>query len=158
MKSIGLLGSTGSIGVQTLQVIDTYPGEYGIKYLTANKNVTQLAEQALKYNPDTICIVQENFSEELEVLLKNTDITITSGRNALLELAGRNDVDLVMNGLVGASGMEPTIEAVKSGIDVALSNKESMVNGFLMLYLFLKAAGGNDFHIKSFGFYCDCLA
>ncbi len=114
MKSIGLLGSTGSIGVQTLQVIDTFPGEYGIKYLTANKNVKQLAEQALKYNPDTVCIVQENFSEELEVLLKNTDITITSGRNALLELAGRNDVDLVMNGLVGASGMEPTIEAVKN--------------------------------------------
>jgi 1-deoxy-D-xylulose-5-phosphate reductoisomerase len=70
MKSIGLLGSTGSIGMQTLQVIDTFPGEYGIKYLTANKNVKLLAEQALKYNPGTVCIVQENFSEELEVLLK----------------------------------------------------------------------------------------
>ena len=75
-----------------------FHGEYGIKYLTANKNVKQLAEQALKYNPDTVCIVQKNYHEELALLLKNTDITITSGRNALLELAGRNDVDLVMNG------------------------------------------------------------
>ncbi len=127
MKSLGILGSTGSIGVQTSQVIDTFPGEYDVKYLTANKNIKQLAEQALQYNPDTVCIVQENCREELEVLLKGTDITITSGRNALLDLAGRNDVDLVMNGLVGAAGMEPTIEAVKSGVDVALSNKESMV-------------------------------
>ena len=149
MKSIGLLGSTGSIGVQTLQVIDTFPGEYGIKYLTANKNVKQLAEQALKYNPDTVCIVQENFSEELEVLLKNTDITITSGRNALLELAGRNDVDLVMNGLVGASGMEPTIEAVKSGIDVALSNKESMVMAGGIINDLLKSNSCNLFPVDS---------
>ena len=149
MKSIGLLGSTGSIGVQTLQVIDTFPGEYGIKYLTANKNVKLLAEQALKYNPDTVCIVQENFSEELEVLLKNTDITITSGRNALLELAGRNDVDLVMNGLVGASGMEPTIEAVKSGVDVALSNKESMVMAGGIINDLLKSNSCNLFPVDS---------
>ena len=127
MKSIGILGSTGSIGVQTLQVIDTFPGEYKIKYLTANQNVKQLAEQALKYNPDTVCIVQEELKDELESILKNTNISISCGRKALLELAGRNDVELVMNGLVGAAGMEPTIEAVKSGVDVALSNKESMV-------------------------------
>ena len=66
MKSIGILGSTGSIGVQTLQVIDTFPGEYKIKYLTANQNVEHLAEQALKYNPDTVCIVQEELRNELE--------------------------------------------------------------------------------------------
>ena len=72
MKSLGILGSTGSIGVQTSQVIDTFPGEYDVKYLTANKNIKQLAEQALQYNPDTVCIVQENCREELEVLLKGT--------------------------------------------------------------------------------------
>jgi len=66
MKSIGILGSTGSIGVQTLQVIDTFPGEYKVKYLTANQNVKQLAVQALKYNPDTVCIVQEELRNELE--------------------------------------------------------------------------------------------
>ena len=149
MKLIGILGSTGSIGVQTLQVTDTFPSEYNIKYITANQNVKQLAEQALKYNPDTVCIVQEKFREELEVLLKNTNITITSGRNALLELAGRNDVNLVMNGLVGTAGMEPTIEAVKNGVDVALSNKESMVMAGGIINDLLKSNSCNLFPVDS---------
>ena len=127
MKSIGILGSTGSIGIQTLQVIDTFPGDYQIKYLTAYHNTEKLAEQALDHNPDTVCIVQEEYRHQLEALLSETNITITSGRNALLEIAGRDDVDLTMNGLVGAPGMGPTIEAVKNGVDVALANKESMV-------------------------------
>ena len=69
MKSIGILGSTGSIGIQTLQVIDTFSGDYKIKYLTANQNVKQLAEQALQYNPDTVCIVQEELKDELASIL-----------------------------------------------------------------------------------------
>jgi 1-deoxy-D-xylulose-5-phosphate reductoisomerase len=149
MKSIGILGSTGSIGVQTLEVIDTFPGEYDIKYLTAKQNVQLLAEQALMYNPDIVCIVQEEFRDELEVLLKNTDINITAGRNALLELSGRNDVELVMNGLVGAAGMEPTIEAVKSGVDVALSNKESMVMAGGIINDLLKTNSCNLFPVDS---------
>ena len=149
MKSIGILGSTGSIGVQTLEVIDTFPGEYDIKYLTAKQNVQLLAEQALMYNPDIVCIVQEEFRDELEVLLKNTDINITAGRNALLELSGRNDVELVMNGLVGAAGMEPTIEAIKSGVDVALSNKESMVMAGGIINDLLKTNSCNLFPVDS---------
>ncbi|SVD99034.1 uncharacterized protein METZ01_LOCUS451888, partial [marine metagenome] len=86
-----------------------------------------MAEQALAYNPDAVCIVQEKCQHQLEALLSDTEITICSGRNALLELAGRADVNLTMNGLVGSAGMEPTIEAIKNGVDVALSNKESMV-------------------------------
>ena len=109
MKSIGILGSTGSIGTQTLQVIDTFPGDYQIKYLTANHNIEKLAEQALAYNPDTICIVHEESRRNLEALLSKTEIKITSGRNALLEIAGRTDVNLTMNGLVGADGMEPQL-------------------------------------------------
>ena len=127
MKSIGILGSTGSIGIQTLQVIDTFPGDYQIKYLTAYHNIEKLAEQALVYNPDTVCIVQKEYHHQLEALLSKTEISITSGRNALIEIAGRSDVDLTINGLVGAAGMEPTIEAVKNGVNVALANKESMV-------------------------------
>ena len=61
MKSIGILGATGSIGTQTLQVIDTFPGDYQIKYLTAYHNIEKLAKQALVYNPDVVCIVQEEF-------------------------------------------------------------------------------------------------
>ncbi len=127
MKMIGILGSTGSIGTQTLQVIDTLQSDYQIKYLTAHNNVEKLAEQALSYNPDTVCIVQEDKHSQLDELLKGTDIIVVSGRDALLETAGRDDVDLTVNGLVGAAGLEPTIESIKSGVDVALSNKESMV-------------------------------
>ena len=127
MKKIGILGSTGSIGTQTLEVIDTLSEEFQINYLTAHDNVQKLAQQALIYNPDVVCIVNEKKQSELKQLLKGSRITALSGRKALLEIAARNDVDLTMNGLVGAAGMEPTIEAIKSGVDVALSNKESMV-------------------------------
>ena len=149
MKSIGILGSTGSIGTQTLQVIDTFPNDYQIKYLTAHQNIEKLAEQALAYNPDAVCIVQEKCQHQLEALLSDTEITICSGRNALLEIAGRDDVDLTMNGLVGAAGMEPTIEAIKNGVDVALSNKESMVMAGEMINDLLVKYSCNLFPVDS---------
>ena len=149
MKSIGILGSTGSIGTQTLDVIDALPGKFQFKYLTSNQNTELLGEQALKYKPDIVCIAMEEKRGELDTILTGTDINITSGRNALLEAAGRNDVDLVMNGLVGATGMEPTIEAVQAGVDVALSNKESMVMAGGIINGLLKKHSGNLFPVDS---------
>ena len=149
MKSIGILGSTGSIGTQTLDVIDALPGKFYIKYLTSNQNTELLGEQALKYKPDTVCIANEEKRDDLEIILAGTNINITSGRNALLEAAGRNDINLVMNGLVGAIGMEPTIEAVKAGVDVALSNKESMVMAGGIINELLKKHSGNLFPVDS---------
>ena len=149
MKSIGILGATGSIGTQTLDVIDALPGKFYIKYLTSNQNTELLGEQALKYKPDTVCIANEEKRDDLEIILAGTNINITSGRNALLEAAGRNDVNLVMNGLVGAIGMEPTIEAVKAGVDVALSNKESLVMAGGIINELLKKHSGNLFPVDS---------
>ena len=149
MKSIGILGSTGSIGTQTLDVIDALPGKFQIKYLTSNQNTELLGEQALKYKPDIVCIAMEEKRGELDTILTGTGINIASGRNALLETAGRNDVDLVMNGLVGATGMEPTIEAVQAGVDVALSNKESMVMAGGIINGLLKKHSGNLFPVDS---------
>ena len=149
MKSIGILGSTGSIGTQTLDVIDALPGKFQIKYLTSNQNTELLGEQALKYKPDIVCIAMEEKRGELDTILAGTDINITSGRDALLEAAGRNDVNLVMNGLVGAIGMEPTIEAVKAGVDVALSNKESMVMAGGIINELLKKHSGNLLPVDS---------
>ena len=149
MKMIGILGSTGSIGTQTLQVIDTFPGEYQIKYLTAHNNVEKLAEQALAYNPDTVCIVEEDKHLQLDELLKGTNIIVISGRDALLETASRDDVDLTLNGLVGAAGLEPTIEAIKSGVDVALANKESMVMAGEMINNLLSKYSCNLFPVDS---------
>ena len=149
MKKIGILGSTGSIGTQTLQVIDHLSGEFDIKYLTAHQNVHLLVEQALKYQPDTVCIVNEKKRGELEDCLSGSNISIISGMAALLELSQRNDVDLVMNSLVGAAGMEPTIEIIKAGVDVALSNKESLVMAGGIINDLLKQNSGNLFPVDS---------
>ena len=149
MKRIGILGSTGSIGTQTLQVIDQFPEKFEVKYLTAQNNVQLLADQALKYKPDTVCIVDEKRKGVLEDCLSGDNISIISGRSALLELCCRNDIDLVMNSLVGATGMEPTICSVEAGTDVALSNKESLVMAGGIINDLLKQYSGKLFPVDS---------
>ena len=79
MKKIGILGSTGSIGTQTLQVIDQLPGKFDLKYLTAHQNVDLLADQALQYQPDTVCIVNEKKKGQLEDCLSGSNIRIIAG-------------------------------------------------------------------------------
>ena len=149
MKRIGILGSTGSIGTQTLQVIDQFPEKFDVKYLTAEQNVHLLANQALKYHPDTVCIVNDKKKETLEHCLSGSNIRIISGRSALLELSQRNDVELVMNSLVGAAGMEPTICTVKADVDIALSNKESLVMAGGIINDLLKQHSGKLFPVDS---------
>ena len=126
MKKIGLLGSTGSIGTQTLDVIDRLPDEFSVTYLTAHHNSDLLIQQAEKYHPEYICISKEENLPSIRERLKNSKIHIYGGRDSLLDMASNDEVDLVMNGLVGGAGMEPTIKAISAGLDVALSNKESM--------------------------------
>lgn len=127
MKNIGILGSTGSIGTQTLEVIKNMPGLFDIKYLTAQNNIELLAQQAKEFLPEIVCIVNEKKYIELKNLLKNLNIKIVSGRKSLLELAGKENIDITMNSLVGAPGMEPTLCSIHAGTDIALSNKESLV-------------------------------
>ncbi len=149
MKKIGILGSTGSIGTQTLQVMDQLPGKFDLKYLTAHQNVDLLADQALQYQPDTVCIVNEKKKGQLEDCLSGSNIRIIAGRSALLELSSRNDIDLVMNSLVGAAGMEPTICSVEAGVDLALSNKESLVMAGNIINDLLKQNSGKLFPVDS---------
>ena len=125
MKKIGILGSTGSIGTQTLEVIDKQPEKYKILYLTARSNAELLCKQAKKYNVKTICILDESLYSYCKNKLPN--IKIYYGRDGLLKVASINEIDLMINALVGGAGMEPTVYCIKSGVDVALSNKESMV-------------------------------
>ena len=125
MKKIGILGSTGSIGTQTLEVIDKQPEKYKILYLTAKSNVELLCKQAKKYNVKTICILDKSQYSYCKNKLPN--IEIYSGRDGLLKVASINKIDLMINAIVGGSGMEPTVNCIKSGVDVGLSNKESMV-------------------------------
>ena len=125
-KKLSILGSTGSIGVNSLLVVDNLAPRFDITYLTAYKNSDRLIAQAKKYAPKAVAIVDEEAGKKVRAAL-NDPIEVLTGRSGLLELAGRDDVDIVMNGLVGSAGMEPTLKAIEAGVDVALSNKESLV-------------------------------
>ncbi len=126
-RKLSILGSTGSIGQNALKVVDNLKGDFQVIYLTANSKHELLVEQALKYKPRAVNIIDSSAAKIVENKLKNEDIEVLIGREGLLELAKRNDIDLVLNALVGIAGMEPTLMALESGVDVALSNKESLV-------------------------------
>lgn len=127
MKTISLLGSTGSIGTQTLEVVSENTERFAVRYLSAYGNAQLLAEQVNVHHPSAVCIVKSEKLPELESLIQDHKPEILTGRDGLLELAGRDDVDLAVNGLVGSAGMAPTVCALEAGIPVALSNKESLV-------------------------------
>ena len=127
MKKISILGSTGSIGVNALNVVDNQRDDFNVIGLSAYKNSKLLVEQVKKYEPEFVSIVDAEAAHRLEQELGTFDVKILKGREGLLELSSYGNVDLVLNALVGSSGMEPTINAIRSKVDVALSNKESLV-------------------------------
>ncbi|MBC8216049.1 MAG: 1-deoxy-D-xylulose-5-phosphate reductoisomerase [Candidatus Marinimicrobia bacterium] len=126
-RVLSILGSTGSIGVNALHVVKNLNQELNVKYLSAHKNSQRLIEQAKEFRPDAVAVVDTVAAKEVQGALKSEAIEVLSGRDGLLELACRQDVDILVNGLVGSAGMEPTIKAIRAGVDVALSNKESLV-------------------------------
>lgn len=126
-KKISILGSTGSIGVNALKVVENLSGEFDVKYLSAAKSSALLIEQALKFHPSAIAIIDLIAAGEVRDALVGMGIEILVGREGVLEIASRDDVDVMLNALVGSAGMEPTIRAIEVGVNVALSNKESMV-------------------------------
>ena len=127
MKRISVFGSTGSIGVQTLEVIRNHRNAFRVVLLTANINNDLLFSKAIEFKPDSVCLVKGEFNSDQSLELKRQDIKIYYGRDDLINLASRSDIDIMLNALVGYFGMEPTITAIKSGVNIALSNKESMV-------------------------------
>lgn len=127
MKKITILGSTGSIGVNALNVVDNQRDDLNVIGLSAYKNSKLLVEQVKKYEPEFVSIVDGEAAQRVEQELRTFDVKILKGREGLLELSSYGNVDLMLNALVGSSGMEPTINAIRSKVDVALSNKESLV-------------------------------
>ena len=125
-KTITILGSTGSIGKNAIDVVKALGDEYQLDYLSAYFNAEKLIEQALFIKPKAVCIVNEESANDVKSALRKESIEILSGRDGLLHLASQN-VDILLNGLVGSAGMEPTLKAIEAGNDVALSNKESLV-------------------------------
>lgn len=127
MKNIAILGATGSVGTQTLAVIQANPGLYKVSALTAQSNATLLISQALTFLPDLVVIGDENQYQAVKSALAGTAIRVLTGEEALCEAASLAQVDMVLTAIVGSVGLRPTIAAIEAGKDIALANKETLV-------------------------------
>jgi 1-deoxy-D-xylulose-5-phosphate reductoisomerase len=125
MRRVALLGSTGSIGTNTLAVFDTLPDRFEVVGLSAGSNVDLLCKQATKLRPRRVCVGEH--AAEARSRLAPLGIEVLNGSDGLVDLASDPDVDLVVNGLAAGSGLRPTLAAVESGKDVAIANKETLV-------------------------------
>lgn len=125
-RRLSILGSTGSIGCSTIDLIDRHPGRFVVEALTANRNVAKLVEQARKYTPRMAVIGDAEQYEALKDGLAGTGIEVAAGHEALVEAASR-PTDFVMAGIVGAAGLAPTLAGIRQGAVVGLANKETLV-------------------------------
>jgi 1-deoxy-D-xylulose-5-phosphate reductoisomerase len=125
-KDVTILGSTGSIGCNTLDLIERNKDDYNVISLTAHQNVAKLAEQAIHFNAKMAVIADESLLGDLKTALVGTDIIAGSGKTALNEAADMPS-DWVMSSIVGAAGLKPTLTAIRRGATIALANKECLV-------------------------------
>ena len=126
-KGIAILGSTGSIGIQALEVISENNDLFDVEVLTANENSRLLIKQAKIYNPNSVVIVNENKYDEVYSALNPLNIKVYSGKNSLEQIVESEKIDVVLTAVVGYSGLIPTINAIKNGKKIALANKETLV-------------------------------
>ena len=128
-KKLAILGSTGSIGTQALDVVRMHPEQLEVTVLTASRQCDLLIEQALAYRPKFVVIADPHRHAEVADGLRDTDIVVRSGPEALCEVVQSDEVETVLTALVGAAGLKPTIAAIEAGKDIALANKETLVVG-----------------------------
>tara|TARA_B100000809_G_scaffold113711_1_gene112208 strand:+ start:9187 stop:10356 length:1170 start_codon:yes stop_codon:yes gene_type:complete len=126
-KKIAILGSTGSIGTQALEVIEEHSDKFQVEVLTANTNADLLIEQAIKFKPNAVVIVDETKFEEVSEKLWKYDIKTFTGEAALAQVVEMDDINIVLTALVGYAGLLPTINAIKAKKSIALANKETLV-------------------------------
>lgn len=124
MKIISILGSTGSIGTQTLDIVKNNPNEFKVVGLTTNKNIELLKKQIIEFKPEAVAVMDE---EKADLLKKDVDLNVYSGIDGIIKIATLNEVNTVVNSLVGSIGVKPTIEAIKNKKNIALANKETLV-------------------------------
>jgi len=148
-KKIAILGSTGSIGTQSLEVIAAYPEKFEVSVLTAHSNADLLIEQALKFKPNTVVIVDENQYKKVEDALWKHDIKTYCGIDALAEVVEMTEIDIVLTALVGYAGLKPTINAINAGKAIALANKETLVVAGEMITKLAASKGVNIYPVDS---------
>lgn len=127
MKQIAILGSTGSIGTQTLDVVRQHPNEFSVYALSAHRSLDLLIQQALEFNPAVVCIADEHLYQPLREALSDLPIKVMAGEKAIAEMVTMPAIDVVVAAMVGYAGLRPTIEAIKAKKNIALANKETLV-------------------------------
>ena len=127
MKNLIILGSTGSIGTQALEIVDAYPDKLSVTALAAGSNGAKLEEQIRKYHPAYAVLYDEKAAEDLKVRVKDLPVKVLGGMDGLMQAASLKEGDVVLTAVVGMIGIRPTIEAIKAGKDIALANKETLV-------------------------------
>ena len=146
---IAILGSTGSIGTQTLQVIEQNTDKFAVEVLTANKNADLLIQQALKFNPNCVVICDDNQYLKVKDALLDKDIKVYAGQEALEQVVENEKIDVVLTALVGYAGLKPTIKAIKAKKAIALANKETLVVAGALITELAKKEGVNIYPVDS---------
>lgn len=131
VKAISILGSTGSIGTQTLDIVRSHPDRFRVVGMAAGRNIQLLAAQVAEFQPEIVATSEESLLPELKELLKNLPYKpqIIAGKEAIAEVARYGDAESVVTGIVGCAGLLPTIAAIEAGKDIALANKETLIAG-----------------------------
>ena len=149
MKNIAILGSTGSIGTQALEVIENNPEHFNAEILTAGNNAELLIKQAIKFQPDTVVIANEDKYKEVSDALSAYPIKVFAGNKSVEQVTESSSIDLVLTAMVGFSGLLPTINAIKAKKDIALANKETLVVAGELISKLLKENQVNIFPVDS---------
>lgn len=128
-KGLAILGSTGSIGTQALEVIRENPEEFSIEVLVANRNIELLAKQAMEFVPNAVVIKDEEQYDSLKEILRHLPVKVFCGEDAVIQSVEMEGIDMVLTAMVGFAGLKPTIRAIQAGKHIALANKETLVVG-----------------------------
>jgi 1-deoxy-D-xylulose-5-phosphate reductoisomerase len=148
-KHIAILGSTGSIGTQALEVIAAHPEKFEVEVLTAQNNADLLIEQAKKFKPNAVVIGNEDYYMQVKEALIPLDIKVFAGESALASVVQMDTIDLVLTALVGYAGLKPTIKAIEAGKTIALANKETLVVAGELVTQLARSKGVNIYPVDS---------
>lgn len=149
MKHIVLLGSTGSIGTQALEVIQEHPDDFCVEVLTANWNSELLIRQALEFKPNAVVITHESQYTKVKEALSKESIKVYTGADSLSQVVEMSDINMVLTAMVGYAGLKPTIAAIKAGKQIALANKETLVVAGELITSLAKEYGVNIYPVDS---------
>jgi 1-deoxy-D-xylulose-5-phosphate reductoisomerase len=148
-KHLAILGSTGSIGTQALEVVKALPGLFELEVLTGNGNADLLIKQALEFEPNTVVITDESKYLYVKEALQHTDVKVYSGMDAVCQVVEMESIDLVLTALVGYSGLKPTLAAIRAGKQIALANKETLVVAGELVTALAREKGVNIYPVDS---------